>query len=337
MDMPQYKAVLSAFSLGELTAPPTPLSGGLMHRMYRVETARGVWALKCLNPAVMRRSGAADNLRRSERVARVMAAYVPAVAAVPVRGDPLVFSDGAYYLLYPWQPGAAVFPSALTPAHCAALGAIFGRMHATRLSLPCLPLTPDPPDVIDWASLLEAARRDTRPWALRFTANLPQFVRWHEAAQDALSALSADLVLSHRDLDPKNVLWEGCTPHLIYWEAAGPVNPALEFFTALRDWADDGHGGVSPVLAHAMLTAYRAQFPVSGTPWDTVRAAGRAGPLAWLAYNVRRACGIEAADDAERERGATQVCATLDALDAYDRVSAQLLRLLEMFDGPFQS
>ncbi len=57
MDMPQYKAVLSAFSLGELTAPPTPLSGGLMHRMYRVETARGVWALKCLNPAVMRRSG----------------------------------------------------------------------------------------------------------------------------------------------------------------------------------------------------------------------------------------------------------------------------------------
>lgn len=101
MDMPQYKAVLPAFSLGELTAPPTPLSGGLMHRMYRVETARGVWALKCLNPAVMRRSGAADNLRRSERVARVMAAYVPAVAAVPVRGDPLVFSDGAYYLLYP--------------------------------------------------------------------------------------------------------------------------------------------------------------------------------------------------------------------------------------------
>ncbi len=86
-----------------------------------------------------------------------------------------------------------------------------------------------------------------------------------------------------------------------------------------------------------MLTAYRAQFPVSGTPWDTVRAAGRAGPLAWLAYNVRRACGIEAADDAERERGATQVCATLDALDAYGRVSAQLLRLLEMFDGPFQS
>ena len=208
-------------------------------------------------------------------------------------------------------------------------------MHTAQLLLPGLPLTPDPPDDIDWAALSKAVRPGTHPWAMRFSASLPQCARWHEAAQTALTHLSKDLVLSHRDLDPKNVLWEDGTPHRIDWEAAGPIHPALEFFTALRDWTDDGCGRLSPALLRPMITAYRAQCPNYSTSWSVVRDAGRAGLLAWLAYNVRRACGIEAADDAERTLGGMQVCSTLDALDAYEHVSAQIVWLLEDFTNQF--
>ena len=327
MDISQCKTVISAYSLGEVTAPPVPLTGGLMHHMYRVETTHGVWALKRLNPAVMCRPEACDNMRRSERIARAMAAYVPVVAALPVCDDPLVVSDDVYYMLYPWQSGVSIFPPALTTAHCAAAGTVIGRMHAARLSFPDLTPVPEPPDDIDWQTLDAATRGKTHTWAVRLIAHLPQCERWHEKAHTALSALSADIVFSHRDLDPKNVLWEDGTPCLIDWEAAGPVNPALEFFTALRDWSNDG-SGFSPVLSRAMLSAYRAQYPDSSMSWSIVRDAGRESLLEWLAYNVRRACGIEAADETEQKLGATQVCATLDALDAYDHSSAQILCLL---------
>lgn len=47
-------------------------------------------------------------------------------------------------------------------------------------------------------------------------------------------------VISHRDLDPKNVMWDGMNPYLIDWEAAGPVNPYQEFLEVALYWVDDG-------------------------------------------------------------------------------------------------
>lgn len=322
-----FQAVFTAFSIGTALSPPVPLTGGLMHKMYRIHTERGVWALKCLNPSVMRRPEAAGNIRSAERIARAMSEIIPAASAVPLNGDPLVLLDGQYFLLFAWQPGIPLYPPALTPAHCAAIGGILGRMHAAALTLPGIPAVIDEPAQPDWPALGAAARQVLKPWAARFAAMLPQCARWHDAARRAHSNLRAACVLSHRDLDPKNVLWAQDAPCVIDWEAAGPIHPALEFFTALRDWTCSGGELLVPQL-RAMLAAYRAAFPGGDTPWEDAAAASLAGVLEWLAYNVRRACGIEAADAAERELGAAQVMTTLDALSAYEAVSVRMLPLL---------
>ena len=51
--------------------------------------------------------------------------------------------------------------------------------------------------------------------------------------------LSQNLVISHRDLDPKNVLWHGEEALVIDWEAAGYVNPYQELLEVINYWADD--------------------------------------------------------------------------------------------------
>ena len=39
--------------IGNVVTPIVPVSGGFMHRMYRVETDKGMYAVKLLNPGIM--------------------------------------------------------------------------------------------------------------------------------------------------------------------------------------------------------------------------------------------------------------------------------------------
>lgn len=324
-----FQRVLDAFSLGTPTALPKLLTGGLMHRMYRVETSSGIWALKCLNPDVMRRPEAVGNLQAAERIAQKLSAIVPASTAVLVHGHPLTVLSGQYYMLFKWCRGEPIFPPDLTPGHCGMIGHILGRIHTAGLTLPDIPAA-EKPAAIDWNALGKASGHIVLPWAVQFAAMLPQCMQWHDAARQAYAALNATCVLSHRDLDPKNVLWEDNVPCLIDWEAAGPVNPNLEIFTALRGWSDNGAGGILEAQFQAMLSAYCAERSVNGVPWKDIASAAMTGVLEWLAYNVRRACE-DTADIAERKLGAAQVTATLNTLRTYETTTTQMLNLLYHF------
>lgn len=53
--------VLQEMDLGTLKGPPCRVAGGLMHTMYAAVTERGKYAVKVLNPAVMKREKALEN------------------------------------------------------------------------------------------------------------------------------------------------------------------------------------------------------------------------------------------------------------------------------------
>ena len=296
MDFP-----FDALGLGRIAEPPVPLTGGLMHRVYRVKTDRGAYAVKLIDPEVAGRPGAIGNIEASEGVAAALAGVVPAVAAIPFNGRYLREIAGRWAIAYPWVEGESVFPPRITAAHCAAIGDALGRMHAANVRLPGLGPEAAAMSAIDWPELL--AQSPEAPWRARLESALPDLIRWSEEARAAEGRLTDAPVLSHRDLDPKNVLWRGLSPMLIDWEAAGYVNPRRELLEALLYWADDGAGGLVPANAQALLSAYRRHRDMAGD-WADVFAVGRGSMLQWLAHCVRRASG-------------GQVDATLDALEQY--------------------
>lgn len=51
------------------------------------------------------------------------------------------------------------------------------------------------------------------------------------------------------------------------------------------------------------MGAYRKHKDLSKADWENVASGSCAGILGWLAYNMRRALGIEAADEAEIRLG----------------------------------
>ena len=141
--------------------------------------------------------------------------------------------------------------------------------------------------------------------------------KWDRAAYDAQQTLAQTLVLSHRDLDPKNVMWNGAEPLVIDWEAAGYINPYQEFLEVLNYWADDGDGGLVRSYFDALAKAYGKHMSLAEVPWDAVFAGSYSGMIGWLDYNVKRALGMEASDEAEIRLGEEQVVGTIGALYDY--------------------
>ena len=59
--------LMATCGLGNIISPIKPVSGGFMHRMYRVTTDCGTYAVKHLNPEIMGRSGVFDNYSEKEQ------------------------------------------------------------------------------------------------------------------------------------------------------------------------------------------------------------------------------------------------------------------------------
>ncbi len=54
---------------------------------------------------------------------------------------------------------------------------------------------------------------------------IDKLINWNSRINEANYKLSEFMVVSHRDLDPKNVMWYQDIPFFIDWEAAGYVKP----------------------------------------------------------------------------------------------------------------
>lgn len=63
------KELFNKYRIGNIIGEPTRISGGLMHKMFKVTTETNVYAIKWLNPSVMQRNGVMENMINSELIA----------------------------------------------------------------------------------------------------------------------------------------------------------------------------------------------------------------------------------------------------------------------------
>ena len=127
-------------------------------------------------------------------------------------------------------------------------------------------------------------------------------------------------MLSHRDMDSKNVLWTrtetGDQPLVIDWEAAGRVHPLQERLETALCWSDDGR---RTCCFDAFMEGY------GSLPRDASRLAEQAaaavvlGRLDWLRYNLLRSLGGEGADEEARQLGCSEALQVLRSLPSLAR------------------
>ena len=200
--------------LGTVALPVVPVSGGFLHRMYRVDTAEKTYAVKHLNPDIMRRMDAVQNMKGADALEQVLFdAGIPVVAAIAVGGSKLQELDGAYFYLFPWQNGAVTDWNHITAEQCRTAGNILGRIHAVA---PRTVKQSEPErSTVDWTEYTALAEAQSSGIAAILKDSESLLLYAQDALNEARTALPGIECITDEDMDPKNVMWDGDKPFLI--------------------------------------------------------------------------------------------------------------------------
>lgn len=118
----------------KLNQPPLRLSGGLMHKMYKLETDQGIYTLKLLNPFIMQRKDAMENYREAERLESILEQKnIPILPALSVNGNKMQEMEEFYFYLFPYYRGTVLKNCEVTEEHCRKIGKILARIHSIEM------------------------------------------------------------------------------------------------------------------------------------------------------------------------------------------------------------
>ena len=117
--------------LADVVGNITPVSGGLMHKMFKVQTSQGTYAVKYLNPQIMKRSGVFENYARAEALEKILENNgLPIVPALTLGDKKILESDDRYFYIFKWQEGIITNADNTSKEQCYKAGEILGQIHA---------------------------------------------------------------------------------------------------------------------------------------------------------------------------------------------------------------
>lgn len=325
----QLDKLCEALRLGTITGSPRPIQGGLLHKMFDVQTTLGRYAVKALNPQIMLRPKVTNAYINSEKIAVIAAKHIPAAAARTFEGRALQEMDDQYYLIYDYINGKSLFGDDIKQAHCEKIGINLAKLHTidfTKLSL-VNDNTGEKP-IPDWNFYLQKGMETNADWVNILNGNIDNLYEWSNRVSHASRLLAKDAVITHSDLDPKNVLWNKDNPIFIDWESAGFVNPMNDLFSTATDWSKDNEGKTDKIKFLALFIGYKMVIPTLKADWEAILDKGFSW-LDWLEYSLKRSLWIECADEAENRMGTEHVTATIKILIQYAKDRSQLREWLK--------
>lgn len=321
----QFEKLCHILQIGEVIGVPKEISGGLLHRIYAVETTQGKYAIKALNPQIMLRPVAMKNFINSEQIANIAANYVPALSAKKFNGNFIQEADNQFYLVFDWVDGKSLKPNEVNIAHCEKIGAILADIHMTDFSE--LGISNDWTDntqLTDWNYYLQKGQKNNSMWVNLLLEIIDELYDWEALANKSEQLLTSDMVISHRDLDPKNVMWDQNNPIIIDWEAAGYINSMQELAETAIYWSENEIGNIDKEKFMALISGYERKYGKLQANWRMVLVIGFLGKLHWLEYNLKRSLWIECTDESEHQMGTAQVIGTIKSIRRYADMISEL-------------
>ena len=232
MNQTHLKHLIQHFNLGQQVQPPERVHGGLLHIMWRLDTDKGSYAIKQLSKDIdLKNERVIKNYELSEKIAsRFSALGIPAVPAIENTGQYLFMGDETGFLVYPWVNAKALDQHAVSESHALKIAEILAKMHCLNLDEPEITqpefYTHTNQKILE---LLDKAENFNCPFADDLRKNQKNILLANEAYQNAIPKLKTHIIVSHGDLDQKNVLWDSSNnPILIDWEAACKIDPTYD-------------------------------------------------------------------------------------------------------------
>lgn len=322
------------------------ISGGLMHKMFKVEADKGVYCIKVLNPEVMSRKEAYSNFVVSESVSNLAKKNgMPVSSALDIEGNYVTKSDDMYYMVFDYVDGKTLKDDEITIEHCIKIGNVLAHIHS--LNYKEIGLEPNVVEYTrqyDWESFINNPNFNKMPYKCVFLENYKKYDSMHKRANERFNASNKNQTICHSDMDPKNVMWNNGNPIIIDWECAGVANPEMELLETALCWSGFLSNSFSEEKFTAVFKEYFKFRSVENVDWYGVIYGNLVGRFGWLKYNLERSLGLISDDEEEMKLAVNEVVKTIDEMnrylnligDMYDIITRLTIKGTENYDGEMQ-
>ncbi len=290
--------------------------GGFHHKMWRLETNRGTYAVKQLSADTdLHNLDATNHYNVTEAIAETFASHgISTIFALKRNTTYLQVIENVGYLVYPWTNAHALDINDISEKHALQVARVMAKMHCANIANPELKEAPfdiHPEEKIIF--LVQRANECNVRHAKVLSEQLPTFLDIVDTQIAAIHVLEKHVVICHGDLDHKNVLWSNSgSPTLIDWEGAQKLNPTYEILLEALDWS-----GITSSFDYGVFEKFISSYREAGGVIEShsLQAAFDCilgGWLNWLMYNVGRSIDLEDAE--QRSTGTAQVELSLSTI-----------------------
>lgn len=257
--MPVFSKLIDYYELGSLQGKPITLDGGRSHKLWRIDTTKGRFVVKQMLPRFEKAINV-DLYRNTQAIAKVIAQHnIPAIAAIVNRDRDVCYFDGDdVYMVFPYVAALRLARSKMTVKQCEAGGACLAHIHSLALDVPC---------ASEWQFSFSSAWSDYIKNLEQLQPQLAGQIRsilslienCYRVAADYRASAPQALVVSHRDLDTYNFIWDAQGKFFIVdWDAAGHIDAATELMYVAITWGMERHDHLNMDKVAAIFSAYEA-------------------------------------------------------------------------------
>ena len=284
------------FGLGNKILKVTQIHGGLSNRMYRVETDKAEYAIKKLNNKLMQNKSEFERINFAEKVSKIAEDNgISVVRALEFENKIIHEIDEDYYMIFKWNYGKHLKPEDVTDEVCNIVGELLAKIHNLDFSIIEAEKSKELQiKNIDWNYYANIAKEQNKYYYKDLIENLDMLYELNKKTNEALEYSKNNLIISHRDLIKKNIMWNENKPTVIDWESSGYVNPTVELIQVCWNWANGDVGKFDFDKFGIILNSYLQNVNnyqkedmkklIYANLWEAIE---------WLEYNLKRSLCIE--------------------------------------------
>lgn len=292
----KLEKLVRKFDLGSKIIKATQIHGGLSNRMYRVETDKAEYAIKKLNKTLMQNKTEFERITFAEKVSKIAEENGVFVERALEFEDKIIHEiDEDYYMVFKWNHGIHLKPEDVADEICGIIGELLTKIHNLDFSkIEAEKSKKTETRIIDWQHYANVAKNQNKYYYKDLVENIEILYEINKKTNEALEYAKNNLIISHRDLIKKNILWNNNIPTVIDWESSGYVNPTVELVQVCWNWANGDVGKfefekfgiiVNSYLQH--VKKYKKEDMkklIYANLWEAIE---------WLEYNLKRSLCIE--------------------------------------------
>lgn len=315
MNKNQLQTICKKLKIHQSDDLPQRIYGGLLHKMWYLKSNGSQFAVKQLNSQIQLTAEVKSQYELTEEIAfQFSQRAIPAVHALKIENNYLILSENKAFLIYPWITAKALDKDAISEVPALKIATLLAKIHRINLDVPELisqEFDIHPNEKI--RLLIDQSVSQNLVFKKQLENNQWIIIELNNLYQNAIPILQSSSVVSHGDLDQKNVLWDkNDAPFLIDWESARKLNPTYEIINCALDWS----GITTPLFNKSLFMKMLKTYASSGIGInkDHFEAAfyGILGNwINWLVYNIERSFSSDKEQHAIGVEQVTQVLPTI--------------------------